>query len=132
MDTLFTKIIKGELPSKKIYEDKDVVAILDLHPVHPGHTLVIPKHPYKNLYEIPETTLGSLMTVVQHVAQKIKQELGADGINIMMNNEPAAGQIIMHAHIHVIPRYTNDGLKHWESISYKENEMDEIAEKLKL
>lgn len=112
--TIFEKIIAGELPSHKIYEDKDTFAFLDADPINPGHTLVVPKQPYKNIYEIPEAAFGKLMQTVHQLSPKIKKAVSAEGINIGINNEPAAGQEVMHLHVHIMPRFAEDGFEHWQ------------------
>lgn len=129
---LFCKIIAGEIPSTKVYEDDTVLAFLDIHPVNIGHTLVIPKAHHTNLYETPDEDLAHIMAVVKKLSISIKSGLNADGINIEMNNDPVAGQIIFHTHIHIIPRFSGDGLTHWPSPrGYNEREADEVAEKIK-
>lgn len=132
-DTLFQKIAKGELPSWKVYEDEQALAILDIYPVNKGHVIVVPKEVYANVYEIPEALFMHLMAVAKRVAKAVKEGMAADGVNIIMNNEPAAGQLITnHAHIHIVPRFADDGLKNWPSKeSYQEGEKESIAEKIR-
>ena len=131
-DCIFCKVISGELPSYKIYEDENVYVFLDIHPVSPGHTLVIPKKHLPNIYELDDETVKSLSVAVRDTSITVKKAMEADGINIIMNNDGAAGQIIQdHAHIHVIPRYENDGLKDWPSNDLPKERMDEILEKIK-
>ncbi|OHA79292.1 MAG: hypothetical protein A2747_02515 [Candidatus Yonathbacteria bacterium RIFCSPHIGHO2_01_FULL_44_41] len=130
---LFCKIISGEIPSTKVYENDTVLAFLDIHPVNIGHTLVIPKTHHTNLYETPNETLAHMMTVTKKLSIAIKSALNADGINIEMNNDPIAGQIIFHTHIHIIPRFQGDSFTHWHGArDYREGETDEIAQKIKL
>jgi histidine triad (HIT) family protein len=130
-DCLFCKIVAGEIPSTKIYENDTVLAFLDINPVNIGHTLVIPKSHHTNLYETPDEALAGIMPVVKKVSVAIKETLNADGINIEMNNDPIAGQIIFHSHIHIIPRFEGDGFKHWHGArNYHENEMSEVAKKI--
>jgi histidine triad (HIT) family protein len=125
---IFCKIVKGELPSSKIYEDDKVFAFLDIEPVNLGHTLVIPKEHFVNIYETPESIMIHMMKVVKRLSSAIKNSLKADGINVTMNNDPAAGQMVFHSHIHIIPRITNDGFGVWKGkTSYKGGEKDEIA-----
>lgn len=121
---LFCKIISGEIPSQKIYEDDAVLAILDIAQTTKGHTLVMPKKHYENVLEMPEDEYTVLMLQVQKLAQKIVANLEANGVNILANTNEAAGQTIPHAHVHIIPRYDeNDGLK----ISFTENHLDLAA-----
>jgi len=131
-DCLFCKIINGEISSDKVYEDDDTLAFLDINPVNNGHTLVIPKKHYKNLYETPDDVLCKLMVVVRKLVTSIKSSLNADGVNIIMNNDSAAGQVIFHSHIHIIPRFKEDGFKHWIGKPYKEGKAKDVAEKIKI
>ena len=131
LDDIFLKIIAGEIPAHKVYEDEYTYAFLDATPNNPGHTLVIPKERYKDIYEIPEEVLSHVMNTVKKVAIAVKKATNADGINIGMNNEPAAGQLVFHAHIHVIPRFKDDGLKHWGKKEYKEGEAEKVAESIR-
>ena len=131
MDCLFCKIIAGEIPSDKVYEDDTVFAFLDLHPLNIGHTLVVPKAHAANLYDTPDETLSNIATVIKKLSIAIKSTQSADGINIEMNNDPAAGQIIFHAHIHIIPRFSGDGFIHWNGVrGNNDREMAEVAKKI--
>ena len=129
---LFCKIVSGEIPCYKIYEDENFLAFLDINPVNPGHTLVIPKKHSRNVLEMDNNkTLGNLMLIVQKLSKQIKTALKSDGINIIMNNEPAAGQIIFHTHTHIIPRFLNDKLKQWSSKKYTEKEFLATAKQIR-
>ena len=128
---LFCKIIAGEIPSTKVYEDDTVLAFLDIHPVNIGHTLIVPKVHATNLYDTPEKTLAHMMSVIKKLSIAIKKSLNTDGINIEMNNDSVAGQIIFHAHIHIVPRFSGDGFTHWNGArNYQEGEMNEVAQKI--
>ena len=131
--TLFQKIIDGEIPSSKIYEDENALVILDIRPVNKGHLLVIPKMRFDNIYDIPESLIAHLMIVAKKMAKPLKEATRADGINIIMNNEPAAGQqIANHAHIHIVPRYLHDGFQSWHGKEqYKEGEQEEYSNQIK-
>lgn len=131
--TVFERIIEGELQSWKVFEDDLCVAILDITPVNKGHVLVIPKERYSNIYDIPKNLFTHLMGTVHTLAPAVKEATGADGINIIMNNEPAAGQLITnHAHIHIVPRFLTDGFASWHgTIPYTEGEKEVFAEKIK-
>ena len=132
MDTcLFCKIIAGVIPTEKVYEDEDSIAFLDIRPINPGHTLVIPKMHYENVFDAPDTTLAHMMIAVKKVAQGLRNGLGAQNINLAMNNGKHAGQVIFHAHIHIIPRYENDGYQLWLGKEYQNGEMQKIAVKIK-
>ena len=130
-DCIFCKIIKGEIPSEKIYEDDWSLAFLDINPVNAGHTLVVPKDHFENIYATPDETLARLSLVTKKVAVAIKNGLQADGVTVSMNNESAGGQVIFHTHFHIIPRYENDGLKLWSQRKYEEGEMTDSAEKIR-
>lgn len=131
-DCLFCKIISGEIPCTKVYEDDTVLAFLDIHPVNIGHTLVIPKAHYTNLYETPDETLAHMAVIVKKLSIAIKSAVGADGINIEMNNDHVAGQIIFHTHIHIIPRFSGDGFKHWHGArDYKEGEVADVRNRIR-
>lgn len=132
MICIFCKIAAGEIPSYKVYEDDDVLAFLDIAPVNPGHALVIPKKHYANLEEIPEEELVKIIKVVKKVGKSVKEKLDAQGYNVFVNNDPAAGQIIPHLHFHIIPRKEGDGLGLWPQGKYAEGEADEIAGKFKV
>jgi len=129
---IFCKIVEGELPSYKVYEDKDVLAFLDINPTKAGHTLVIPKKHYANMEEVSEDDLKKVIVAVKKVGQSFKNGLGVDSYNIVENNDPAAGQIIPHIHFHLIPRYDNDKLKSWPQAPYPEGKAEEVLEKIKI
>ncbi len=130
MDCVFCKIVSGEIPCYKVYEDNDFLAFLDMYPVNQGHTLVIPKVHYDNIFELPDDVASKYFVVVKKIANVVKNIMNADGINIGMNNLPAAGQVVFHSHIHVIPRFKNDGLNHWGNKEVDKDEMNRIAEKM--
>ncbi len=108
-DCIFCLIVAGKIPSTKVYEDSKVLAFLDINPVTEGHTLVVPKTHWETISQVPDAELGTIFEVVKQLATNLKEKLGADGLNIMQNNGPAAGQEIPHFHVHIIPRKINDG-----------------------
>ncbi|MDR0993386.1 MAG: HIT family protein [Verrucomicrobiota bacterium] len=126
-DCVFCKIIAGELPSTKVYEDEDVLAFMDVGPVIKGHTLVIPKVHVDPLTQASDELLARLMPVVRRVAQAQLDGLKADGVNIHQSNGAAAGQVVRHLHFHVIPRYADDG-HHWNWMPHPYADMAEAAE----
>lgn len=130
-DCIFCKIIEGEIPSNKIYEDEDTFAFLDIKPVNIGHTLVVPKRHSRNLMNIDDESLSRTINVVKKVAIALKKSLNADGVNMGMNNEPGAGQVVFHTHFHVIPRFKDDGIKLWPQKDISQEELAETAEKIK-
>ncbi|MBY5033570.1 HIT family protein [Streptococcus gallolyticus] len=120
-DCIFCKIVAGEIPSSKVYEDDQVLAFLDLTQVTKGHTLVVPKAHYRNMLEMDGDSASSLFARVPKIARQLKNKLGAAGVNIINNNEEAAGQTVFHTHVHLLPRFDqNDGLK----IDFVANEPD--------
>lgn len=108
---IFARIVRGEIPSHKIYEDDTAIAIMDVMPQAPGHTLVIPKAPSRNLLDADPDTLAKLLPIVQKVARAVKSAFAADGVAVVQYNEPAAGQTVFHLHVHIIPRYEGSALK---------------------
>ena len=130
---IFCKIIKGEIPATKIYETEDVFCFLDIKPLNPGHALLIPKAHYTDLFDIPEKLLCTLASETKKVARVVKKVVDADGIGIGQNNGKAAGQVIFHYHIHIIPRFLVDGYKSWERVKgeIKKETPEKIAEKIK-
>lgn len=129
-DCVFCKILAGKIPSEKVYENDKVYAFLDIVPVNPGHTLVIPKEHYDNIEDLPEDILCEMSKVVKRVGQAIKKGLGSRGYNIALNNGIVAGQVVPHVHFHVIPRKTSDGLKLWPQRQYQDQEAKEVAKRL--
>lgn len=129
--TVFEKIIAREIPADIIYEDEDTLAFLDIAPNNPGHTLVVPKTPSRNVFDISEDSWLAMMRTVRKLAPIIKEAVGADGININMNNDAAAGQVVFHTHVHLIPRHEGDGLKHFPQGSYAPGEAEVVREKIR-
>ena len=107
-DCIFCKIVKKEIPSKVVFENEKSLAFLDIFPINEGHTVIIPKNHYKNIEDIPEDELTELFKVIKNIAILIHKQLKIDGYNILQNNFEAAGQIIMHFHVHIIPRNKTD------------------------
>lgn len=129
-DCVFCKIIKKEIFSDIIYEDKNFFAFLDINPVNYGHALLIPKRHYKNLYDLPDEILSEIAPLIKKMAVAIKQGVKADGINIGMNNDGAAGQVVPHAHFHIIPRFADDNLHHWPGKLFLKEKSAKIAGKI--
>src|SRR6185312_8617467 len=130
-DNIFAKIIKGALPAYKVYEDDKVIAFLDIMPRAPGHTLVIPKHPARNLLDVPADDLSHVMKVAQIVANAGMKAFDADGITVQQFNEPAGGQVVFHLHVHVIPRKEGVALKPPASHKEKPEVLEDHAMKMK-
>ena len=130
MDCIFCKLIKGEIPSTKIYEDADVFAFLDIKPVNPGHTLVIPKTHYENIHDMPDEMVAKVAIAAKKIADALLKS-GAKGVNIGMNNGVHAGQVVFHAHVHVMPRYGKDKFSLWVGKEYDGNERELVAQKIR-
>jgi histidine triad (HIT) family protein len=109
-DCIFCKIVSGEIPSHKIDEDERTLAFMDINPWTRGHALVIPKEHSRNLYDIAEDDLGAVASGAKRLSLKMRDRLGCAGVNVLQSNEPAAMQTVFHYHVHVIPRYPDDGL----------------------
>ena len=124
-DCIFCKIIAGELPATKVYEDSDVLAFMDIGPIVKGHTLVIPKKHYDPITNTPPDVLAKVIAVVQKVAGAQYKGLKADGINVTQANGKLAGQVIPHLHFHVIPRFANDG-HHWNWVPKKYDSSEQM------
>ncbi len=128
---IFCKIAAGEIPSTTLYEDNDVRVIFDINPATKGHALVLPKVHYANVYDIPEELIGKAHIVAKKVAIALKEATGCDGVNILQNNEEAAGQTVFHLHIHVIPRYEDDNAKiGWKAGEANMEYLKELVSKL--
>ncbi|MBI2142965.1 HIT family protein [Candidatus Woesearchaeota archaeon] len=131
-DCIFCKIIEGGLPSYKVYEDASTLAFLDIFPIHHGHVLVISKRHTVDIFDTPEEDLRSIMAAAKKISPAVMKATKADGINIGMNNRPSAGQVVMHAHVHVIPRFKDDGLKTWPQKPYNNDaEKEHVMERIK-
>lgn len=131
-DCIFCKIVEGGLSAYRVYEDGNVLAFLDIFPIHPGHTLIIPKKHYADIFDTPESDLQSIIAVAKKISLAVMRATKADAINIGMNNKPASGQVVMHTHLHVIPRFKDDGLKTWPQRPYgSDAEKAKTAETIK-
>lgn len=129
-DCIFCQIAAGTMPAVRILETPAVLAFLDIAPVHYGHTLVIPKAHHQNLLELPDDLWTEMGKACRLVAQALRTTLYAQGFNIQMNNFEAAGQVVFHAHLHVIPRYHRDGLQLFPQSSYQRGDMEKTGEQL--
>lgn len=126
---IFCKLANGDIPSATIYEDEDFRVILDLNPATKGHALILPKNHAENLFEMPEEKEMKAFALAKKVGEKMKSVLKCDGLNIVQNNGTAAGQTVFHFHIHLIPRYENDGAGiTWPQGTLSEEEKNEILE----
>ena len=130
-DCIFCKIANGEIPSRTIYEDEDFRVILDLGPATKGHALILPKEHYANLFELPEDTAAAAMKVAKKLSAQMVENLGADGLNLVQNNGEVAGQTVKHFHLHLIPRYKDDGQNIlWKPGEVSQDELEEIRKQI--
>ena len=131
-DCIFCKIVEGGLPSYIVYEDANIMAFLDIFPIHHGHVLVISKKHTVDIFDTPESDLQGMIAAAQKISPAVMKATRADGINLGMNNKPASGQVVMHAHLHIIPRYKDDGLKAWPQKPYNNDaEKEKMAAAIK-
>ncbi|HHX80810.1 MAG TPA: HIT family protein [Acholeplasmataceae bacterium] len=129
---VFCKIVQGEIPAYKVYEDDDILAFLDISQATPGHTLVIPKEHCENIFALEENKAANLMKVVTRLSKKLKVALNIDALNILNNSGQLAGQTVNHFHIHLLPRSENDGLIiKFSSNKLSETELKGLQKKLK-
>lgn len=126
-DCIFCKIVNGEIPSKTLYEDSMFKVILDVCPATKGHALILAKDHYANLFELPEDIAAEAIKLAKKMAAKMKENLQADGFNLVQNNGETAGQTVSHFHFHLIPRYKDDG-QHilWNPTTVTQDELEEI------
>ena len=129
---IFCKLANGEIPTATLYEDEDFRVILDASPASKGHALILPKEHYRNLYDIDEELAAKAMVLAKKMVGRLTDVLECDGYNIVQNNEEAAGQSVFHFHMHMIPRYQNDGVGiGWKLGNLTEEDKEEILSKLK-
>jgi histidine triad (HIT) family protein len=130
-DCIFCRIIQGEIPCAKVYEDDLVLSFLDISPINSGHTLVLPKKHYTTLFEVDPDSLKACILASQRIAEAVYKGVKADGLNFLQNNFRAAGQLVEHVHFHLIPRYENDGfLSSWPGKQYSSGEMDKTLKNI--
>lgn len=131
-DCIFCKIIKGEIPSYKIYEDEHTFAFLDIAKDVDGHILVIPKKHIKNILDCDTETLSYVMTTVKKISNHLTQNCGYDGVNLINASDESAGQTVFHLHIHIIPRKNNDNVNFWPNFTGAKENLDDIYNKIKM
>lgn len=128
---IFCKIIAGEIPSQAIYEDEKFRVILDVAPAAKGHALILPKDHYANLYELPDDLAADTIRLAKKMMKVMTDKLGCDGFNILQNNGETAGQSVFHFHMHLIPRYREDGQKiGWKPQEVSQEELEEIRKQI--
>lgn len=130
---IFCKLANGEIPTNKIYEDDDFTVIMDASPATKGHSLILPKEHYANLYEIPEDTATKVLPLAKKLVSHMTDVLKCDGFNVLQNNGETAGQTVFHFHMHLIPRYKGkEQILNWSHETFTDEEMKEICSSLKL
>jgi histidine triad (HIT) family protein len=131
-DCLFCKMVAGQIPVAKIYEDEDVLSFLDIGPISDGHTLVIPKQHFEKLHNCPPELLGRIASRLGKIAGAVTAAMNTDSYNVLCNNGRAAGQLIEHLHFHIIARKTGDGLfDRWPADKYEQGKIEVIAEEIR-
>jgi len=128
---IFCKIVAGEIPAHKIWENDHVLAFLDVNPIAKGHTLVIPKKHCMDIFDADDEYLKEITAALKKVSSLIKQDLGATGVNLMNASGIDAQQTVFHLHFHIIPRFTNDGLDTWPKSDFKDTSLEETAKKIR-
>ncbi len=130
-DCIFCKMVAGEIPVTKIYEDEIVLAFLDIGPLSKGHTLLIPKEHFEKLHDCPSELLGKVCSRLGRIAKAVAGAMNADGYNVLCNNGTAAGQLVEHLHFHIIPRSTGDGVfDRWPASKYPKGQIEATAAKI--
>lgn len=129
-NNIFAKILRGELPCYKVYEDDKALAFLDIMPRAPGHTLVLPKAPARNILDVPADVLGHVAIVAQKIAKAGMKAFAADGVTVQQFNEGAGGQVVFHLHVHVIPRKQGVAMKPPASEKEKPDVLADHAKKI--
>jgi histidine triad (HIT) family protein len=129
---LFCKMVAGEIPVTKIYEDEAILAFLDIGPISDGHTLVIPKQHFEKLHDCPSEILAQIAARLGKIAGAVSVAMSSEGYNVLCNNGRAAGQVIEHLHFHIISRNTGDGLfSRWPSYKYQSGKIESIAARIR-
>jgi len=130
-DCIFCKIIRGEIPCFRVLDDDDVLGFMDVNPIAPGHALIIPKHHSKDIHETPGVWVGKTFAGAKRVASAVRKTVEPDGINILQANGPGAKQSVFHLHVHVVPRFMDDGLTmNWDLVSGDMDEIGKLAGKI--
>ena len=129
-DCIFCRIVREEAPASVVHEDEDIIAFMDIRPVNPGHTLVVPKRHCAHIWELADEEAGKLFIMARRIAVAAKEALGADGIRIVQLNGRSAGQEVFHVHVHVIPYYT-EGKRTLGRKAAERSELDRLAERIR-
>ncbi|MBZ9601766.1 HIT family protein [Phyllobacterium chamaecytisi] len=130
-NNIFAKILRGEIPSHKLYEDDETYAFMDVMPQGKGHCLAITKAPFRNILDVDQASLSAVITTTQKLARAVKAAFDADGVTVIQFNEPAAGQTVFHLHFHVIPRFDGVALRPHTGEMEDQNVLAANAEKIR-
>ena len=131
-DCIFCKIVAGDIPAARIYQDDHVLAFVDINPLADGHVLVIPKRHYVTMDQMPPDEAAALARCLPRLAKAVQSAAGADGLNILQNNGSVAGQVVMHLHVHLIPRVPGDGLGYrWPAQQYPPGRLQQVCDMIK-
>lgn len=130
-DCLFCKIIRKEIPANIVHEDEDTLAFLDIRPINPGHTLVIPREHFEHCLLTSDESLAVIMRTIRRITPAILKAVGAEAFNLGVNCGRTAGQVIFHTHFHIMPRFPNDGHEMWHGKEAMNGELDQIAQKIR-
>lgn len=129
--SIFTRIVRGEIPAHRVYEDAHVLAFLDIGPLAPGHVLLIPKGEFTTIDEVPEDVAGALGRALPRLVRVVRAATGAPGVNVLQNNGKVSGQEVMHVHFHIIPRTPGDGLGYrWNPGKYAAGQAEALRDRL--
>ncbi|HUT35691.1 MAG TPA: HIT family protein [Planctomycetota bacterium] len=129
---IFCKILAGQIPSERVYEDEQAVAFLDINPVAPGHTLLVPRAHHANLLETPHEVLSALLAAAPRVARAVMEATGAEGFNFVQFNGACSGQVVFHLHFHIIPRRPGDGVSFaWRQAKYEPGRMAALGARVR-
>lgn len=130
-ECIFCKIINGEIPANIIYQDEQTLAFLDISPVNPGHTLIIPKNHHETILDCPLEIQTAMMKTLELITPVILKAVNSDGFNVNVNTKAVAGQVVPHYHLHIIPRHQGDGLELWHGQPYAAGEAENVAAAIK-
>jgi len=130
VDCVFCKIVNKEIPANIVYENDSVIVFMDIQPISLGHCLVIPKQHFETISDTPDSVASEIMVKAKELAPKIAKSVGAEGFNFGINTGSVAGQAVMHAHMHIIPRFKDDGLRHWPAKGLSAEEIKKAGDKI--
>jgi histidine triad (HIT) family protein len=130
-DCIFCKIVNGDIPSHKLYEDEHTLAFLDIRPINPGHALVVPKAHAANILESSDEDMQRVMAVVKKITPSILKTVGSESFNLSANTGRAAGQVVFHTHLHIMPRHAADGYEPWQRDDDGHDDLGTLAQTIR-